>query len=662
MSNFAGMEDLLSDFLIEAGEMLSEVEDRLVELERSPEDNILHNEIFRGFHTIKGGAGFLNAGELVALCHIIENLFDKLRNRELVLSAELMGVIFAATAEVRRMFATLQQSLQPSAAPAEIIAALKAALSGQKIPQFAVALSSRKVKTGIAPMHSAPDSVSSHSAGLRAEELLAGHPKDDQQAAGYFPARSAGQNIGHTSGVTGADTLDWNNLYSALTGTGGIVQTDVRRVPKSTLANVTGADSAGAAFFGRRETDVAGSTVGRRESDMLAAAMDDTLRVDSDRLNQVLNLSGEIALTRNRLSYLRSGIIRGRSDVDTMREFDQMVSQLDMQVVKLQSAVKKARMQPIGRLLKIFPRLARDVAQSSGKAVELLLLGGETEIDTTLIENLGEPLAHLVSNTLGLWVESIDERTSTGKQLRSIMQLRAWQEGDHLLIALTVEGGGMCSEIFRNKAIEQGLITSEKANTLSETQCMELIFLPGFAANEGNAGMPGRGAGMDVVKADFQKLNGDVSIRSEPGKGAVITIRLPLTLATLPVLIVRLAEQLFAVPLSIAREILPIAPGQLQQVSGKATMVVHGEVLPVLPLAQMIGWEQSGIPGVGVLMQMDNDNFIMAADAFAGHDDVVVKPFETFRPNGVAGVTMSSEGDIALILDIKELLGDAHVH
>jgi len=610
MNDFAGMEELLSDFLIEAGEMLSDVDSKLMQLEKYPSDSKLLNEIFRGFHTIKGGAGFLNASELVAICHITENLFDKLRNRELTLTAELMDVIFAATAEVRKMFGALQRNVQPDAAPVEMVAALKAALTGQK---------------------TAPAAKSAAAPAARA---------------------------GATAPPAGPDSVDWDALYTALTGTDIVAQVGAVRDPEQIAAAVSKEESTSAAF-GRRATDVPGTTVGRREGDVPAKeAKESTIRVDTDRLDQVLNLSGEIGLTKNRLTHLRSDIIQGRNDAETLHDLDQAVSQLDMLVVNLQNAVMKTRMQPIGRLFKKYPRLARDLARSLGKEVELVLVGEETEMDKTMIEDLNDPLVHLVRNAVDHGVETIEGRVAAGKPEKSMVELSARQEGDHILITIADDGRGMRPEVIRNKAIEKGLITSEVANTLDEAQCLELIFLPGFSTKEEISSVSGRGVGMDVVKTNIQKLNGVVNIHSEVGKGTVITVQLPLTLAILPVLILRLGEQSFAVPLSMVREILSVTPEQLQKVSGRATMVVRGEVLPVLPLAQLIGWEQSGTPEVGVLMQFGNNSFILSADSFAGHDDVVIKSLDTFRPKGVAGVTMSSEGDIVLILDIKELLSD----
>jgi len=279
-------------------------------------------------------------------------------------------------------------------------------------------------------------------------------------------------------------------------------------------------------------------------------------------------------------------------------------------------------------------------------------------MDKTMIEDLNDPLVHLVRNAVDHGVETVEERRAAGKPEKSMVELSARQEGDHILIVIADDGKGMRPEVIRNKAIEKGLITSEMANTLDENQCLELIFLPGFSTKEEISAVSGRGVGMDVVKTNIQKLNGSIQITSEPGRGTTISISLPLTLAILPVLVLRLGDQSFAVPLSMVREILPVTKDQLQQVSGKATMVVRGEVLPVLPLTQLIGWGSSERSEVGVLMQFGSNSFILTADGFVGHEDVVIKSLDTFRPKGVAGVTMSSEGDIVLILDIKELLSD----
>ncbi|CAG0952802.1 two-component system, chemotaxis family, sensor kinase CheA [Planctomycetaceae bacterium] len=631
MNDFAGMEELMQDFLTESSDLLSDVDSKLMDLEKAPQDRNLLNVIFRGFHTIKGGAGFLNATELVTLCHLTENLFDKLRNGELNLSAELMDVIFAATGEVKQMFGSLGQSRQPDAAPPHLIAALHAALKGE---------------TTVA----APAAVAA------------------PQAVASQPAQAA-----VSSSATGATGPDWKVLYQALVGDNGAPaaggngthnpvgvpeQVAPAAAPAAASAPVIDETQLKISAFGRRADDIPGNKAPpstRREGEV---AKDNTIRVDTDRLDQVLNLSGEIGLTKNRLTHLRSDILQGRTDAATMRALDESVSQLDALVVNLQNAVMKTRMQPIGRLFNKYPRLARDLARQLGRDVELVLSGEETEIDKTMIEDLNDPLVHLIRNAVDHGVEDPEQRAAAGKPAKSLVRLSAIQEGDHILISISDDGKGMRPEAIRNKAIEKGLISAEAASSLDDEQSLNLIFLPGFSTKDQISSVSGRGVGMDVVKTNIQKLNGTINIASEPGKGSEFTIMLPLTLAILPVLLLRLCNQSFAVPLSLVREILSISPDDLQQVSGKATMVVRGEVLPVLPLARLIGWEQAETPEVGVLMQIEKNSFILSADGFAGHDDVVIKSLDTFRPKGVAGVTMSSDGEIVLILDIKELLGD----
>jgi two-component system chemotaxis sensor kinase CheA len=597
MNDFVGMEELMEDFLTEASDLLSDVDSKLMGLEKTPHDRDLLNVIFRGFHTIKGGAGFLNATELVTLCHLTENLFDKLRNGELLLNAELMDTIFAATGEVRQMFGYLSQNRQPEAAPAHLIAALHAALEG---------------KPAAAPQAAVPAPA---------------------------PQAAAPQTAADLNGP------DWNGLYQAVVG--GSAPASAPPAPPAPTVPVPDRRAA--------DAPAAKPSPGRRESDG-GGGKDNTIRVDTDRLDQVLNLSGEIGLTKNRLTHLRTDILQGRSDAVTLRALDQSVSQLDMLVVNLQNAVMKTRMQPIGRLFNKYPRLARDLARQLGKDVELVLSGEETEIDKTMIEDLNDPLVHLVRNAVDHGVEDPAQREAAGKPSKSLVHLGARQEGDHILITIVDDGKGMRPDAIRNKAIEKGLIGPDAASGLDDAQSLALILLPGFSTKDEISSVSGRGVGMDVVKTNIEKLNGVITITSEPGKGSTFTISLPLTLAILPVLLLRLCNQSFAVPLSLVREILSISPDELQQVSGKATMVVRGEVLPVLPLARLIGWEATAAPEVGVLMQVGTQSFILSADGFAGHDDVVIKSLDTFRPKGVAGVTMSSEGEIVLILDIKELL------
>ncbi|CAG0994342.1 two-component system, chemotaxis family, sensor kinase CheA [Burkholderiales bacterium] len=594
MSEFGDMEDLLQDFLQEAGDLLSGVDNKLVDLEKRPNDRGLLNDIFRGFHTIKGGAGFINAGELVALCHLTENLFDRLRNGELQIVPETMDVIMAATGEVRRMFGQLRGGQMPSAADSGVTRALQVVLEGD-------------AAGGLAAVTVAPE----------------------------VPAAAS-------AAEGGGGEPDWPALLRVVSGGKPEVAPAAAApsVPKEAAAPAPKSQAAAAAAA------VINSGVARET----------TIRIDTERLDQVLTLSGEIGLTKNRLNCLRTDLVHGKNDDGTLRALDDAVSQLDLLVSSLQNAVMKTRMQPISRLFQKYPRIARDLARQLGKDVDLVLSGEETEIDKTMLEDLNDPLVHLVRNAIDHGVEGPEERQRGGKAVRAQVHLSARQEGDHIVIEIADDGRGMSPETIRQKAVEKGLISPEAAAELDDRGCLNLIFLPGFSTKNVISDVSGRGVGMDVVKTNIQKLNGQIDIESNVGKGTVIAIGLPLTLAILPVLLMRLGEQPFAVPLTLVREILKVEPKEIQQVGGKPMMIVRGEVIPVLSLAGLIGWQEQPGAKVGVLIQSAETQFILVVDSFTGRDDVVIKSLDAFRPKGVAGVTMSAEGEIVLILDVKELL------
>ncbi|OQS41282.1 chemotaxis protein CheA [Chromobacterium haemolyticum] len=611
------MEELLQDFLMESTDLLSDVDNKLVELEKRPEDKALLNDIFRGFHTIKGGAGFLNVGPMINLCHRTENLFDKLRNGQLHITAGIMDVILDATGIVRDMFGTMGQGLMPSEADPRILAALDAALAGEAL----------------------------------AEDTAAAEPAPAAAPAPVAtPAPVAAPAPQPASNGQGPD---WNQLYQAVTP-GGAPAAPVAAAPAPQAAAAPPAPVA-AAPAPKPAAKPAPSKPATNAPNS-SGPQENTIRIDTVRLDMVLNLSGEIGLTKNRLTTLRTEILQGNRDTNTLRSLDEAISQLDLLVGDLQNAVMKTRMQPIGRLFQKYPRLARDLARQLGKEVELVLSGEETELDKTMIEDLNDPLVHLVRNAVDHGIEQPEERIAAGKKPQALVQLTAEQVGDHILIEITDDGKGMNADALRRKAIEKGLIDQESANSLDEKQCLQLIFLPGFSTKDQISSVSGRGVGMDVVRTNIQKLNGRIDINSVPGEGTRISISLPLTLAILPVLVVRACNQPFAVPLAMVREIITIDPNAIQEVSGKPTIVVRDEILPLKTLAGLLGWEPTQKPYFGVLMQSAEKSFILAIDSFVGRDDVVIKPLQNIRPKGVAGATLSGDGSVVLVLDMEDLL------
>ncbi|WP_283150328.1 chemotaxis protein CheA [Silvimonas soli] len=609
MSEFSGMDDLLQDFLTESTELLSDVDSKLVELEKRPDDKHLLNDIFRGFHTIKGGAGFLNVDAMVSLCHRTENLFDKLRNGEMTLTPEIMDTILSATATVQDMFVVMQQGRMPVAANAGLLASLDAVLQGEVPPAPVIAAP--------APVAAAPAPVA------------------------VAPASTAADANGEPP---------WDVLYNALL--------DIENPPQVADANqeVVIDDLPAVPAAAVRAAPAAAKGPATMQQPMSQSSQETTIRIDTVRLDQVLNLSGEIGLTKNRLTTLRTDIMAGKMDSVTLKALDEAISQLDLLVGDLQNAVMKTRMQPIGRLFQKYPRLARDLARQLGKEVDLVLIGEETELDKTMLEDLNDPLVHLVRNAVDHGCETMAERTAAGKPAQATVELSAVQVGDHIQIEITDNGRGMRPDVIRKKALEKGLIDAETANSLDDKQCLQLIFMPGFSTKDQISSISGRGVGMDVVKTNIQKLNGRIDIQSVVGEGSRFTITLPLTLAILPVLVVRVCDQPFAVPLAMVREIIPIKSEQVQEVSGRATIVVRDEILPVKSLARLLGWQETEVPSFGVLMTSAEHSFILAVDSFVGRDDVVIKPLQNIHPHGVAGATLSGDGSVVLVLDMEDLL------
>lgn len=625
MSDFSGMDDLLQDFLTEASELLSEVDNKLVELEKRPDDKALLNTIFRGFHTIKGGAGFLNVDPMVSLCHRTENLFDKLRNGDLTITPELMDVILNATGVVRDMFGALAQARMPSSANPDIIAALDNVLQGRVTPQ--------QEEVQHAAIH-----ISAPAAQATAMTT------DSSKEPGWHVLYNALLDNSAESSGSAAPPAPQINVATA--------KTEVVNMDKPVVIDPMQSLRPAASSGNKLQQSSASSA-------QPLATQETTIRIDTVRLDQVLNLSGEIGLTKNRLTTLRTDIMAGKTDSATIKALDEAIGQLDLLVSDLQNAVMKTRMQPIGRLFQKYPRLARDLARQLGKDVELVLTGEETELDKTMLEDLNDPLVHLVRNAVDHGIETIEERIAAGKPPKAVVELSATQVGDHILIEITDDGKGMRPDIIRSKALEKGLIDAETANSLDDKQSLHLIFMAGFSTKDQVSNISGRGVGMDVVRNNIQRLNGRVDIQSVIGEGSRFTIQLPLTLAILPVLVVKVLDQPFAVPLAMVREIIPIRQEQIQEVSGRATIVVRDEILSVRSLAALIGWEEDHLPSFGVLMQSADSSFILAVDSFIGRDDVVIKPLQNIRPKGIAGATLSGDGSIVLVLDMEDLLGSS---
>jgi len=527
--------DIAADFLVEAGEILERLGEQLVQLEQAADDKGLLNAVFRGFHTIKGGAGFLGLVPMVELCHALEDAFDKAREGKIMLDDDAFDYAQRCLDLLVEQMAALGAGGELPVADPELISAIKVWASGQ---------------TATKPAKSA------------APKAVAAKP------AGGAPARAGG------------DT-------------------------------------------------------------------EQTVRVDTKRLDAIVNLTGELVLARNRLKVLSEKL----KDEDLHRA----VTALDHATARLQGSVMRTRMQPVSRVFQRFPKMARDVARQLDKQVELSLEGAETELDRNLVEALADPLVHLVRNAIDHGVERPAVRVAAGKPAIGQVVLSARQEGDHVAIEIRDDGGGMDPEKLRSKAVEKGLLTPEAAARLGAEDCFQLIFMPGFSTKVEVTDISGRGVGMDVVQSKIRELSGQIQIHSELGHGSRFTIKVPLTLAILPTLLVRVDNTTYALPLSRVVEVLPMPKAKPDYVDGLPVLDLRSSTLPLVWLRAWLRLPPNTTSGeVIVVLQTGEFRFGLVVDQVRGREEVVIKalPKRVRGLAGYAGATLIGDGTLALILDV----------
>jgi two-component system chemotaxis sensor kinase CheA len=608
--------DIAADFILEAGEIAERLGEQLVDLEQRPADAELLNAIFRGFHTIKGGAGFLHVAPMVDLCHVAEEVFDALRSGRRKVDAHLLDLALQALDQLQAMMAALRDGTAVPAAPEALLDGLHAIRDGSA----AVVVTAPVVVAGPAPKGDdaiTDDEFESLLDGLHGKNAPPGSPRSETIAEDEFEA-----------------------LLDALHGKGappGVV------VPPSVPQPAAPPPPASPA------AEAPGKPAAAKEADA-------TVRVEVKRLDAMMNLVGELVLARNRLKTLHrraTGARRGVNDGD----LDRAIAGLDLITARLQSAVMKTRMQPIGRVFSRFPKVARDVARALSKDVKLELIGEETEIDKNIVEALSDPLVHLVRNAIDHGIESPERRDRAGKPRQGTVRLSAQHEGDHIEIVVRDDGAGMDPEVLRAKARDKGLITPEAAARLTTDECLQLIFLPGFSTKSEVSEISGRGVGMDVVMTRLKELNGQVSIHSSPGAGSTITIRLPLTLAILTTLVVTAGGRPYALPLGAVDEVFRFRPETLLWVDGREVLDVRGQTLPLLFLRRWLSIGGDTHDGCVVVLRSGELRYGLVVDVVRGRDEVVVKPLPPRMRDlaGFAGATITGDGAIALILDAHGL-------
>ncbi|HEX6999667.1 MAG TPA: chemotaxis protein CheA [Gammaproteobacteria bacterium] len=645
-------EELLRDFLIEAGELIDGIDAQVVRLEQAPDDRAVLNGIFRAFHTIKGGAGFLGLKPLVELCHRVEDLLNLSRSGERSLDAAHIDLILEAVDEVKRMFAEVDGGAQPRPVRDRLLSALAAAAQPGAAPAAPPVTDDAPAPAAAAD---APDEAPADGGDpvlARFEEMLraaapaaappAPTPASDEITEDEFDALIDAIQRGEAVGAAPPAPEAPPAAAAAETA-----------VPPPEPPAPPPAEAEAAAYTGpeRRVGADPGYTGPERRADAAARPLEHSLRVDAARVDGVMNLVGELVLVRNRLASLR---MRVQDD-----DLNRTLSRLNLVTADLQASVMRLRMQPVHKVFGRFHRVVRDLAAQLGKEVELEMRGESTELDKGMVEALTDPLVHLVRNAIDHGIEAPDERERAGKPRAGRLVLSAHQEGSHIYITVSDDGAGLDAALIRRKAVDKGLVDPRAALQLSDVEAFKLLFLPGFSTRSAISDISGRGVGMDVVKSQIAQVNGSVEIHSEKGRGTRVVMRLPLTLAILPALMVVAADRCMALPLPVVEEIVDFAADDCSTMDGKEVLSLRGEVLPLIDLARWVGGPADAARGrmFVVVANTGARRVGLLVHKLLGQEDVVIKSLGARLQGlpGLAGATITGDGGIALIVDVGTL-------
>lgn len=642
--------ELRDDFLVEAGELVERLGEQLVDLEASPQDPELLNAVFRAFHTVKGGAGFLNVEPMVQLCHHAEDLLNEARNGVVLIDAARMDALLEALDLLNAMMAALSASTSMEMPPPALLQRLTPPKK-QAAPAPAPVAPPPATAAGGAIDDSEFEALLDSLYGMSAPGTVAPAP------AAAAPASDAP-----------VDDDEFEALLDSLHGTAapGALATPVPA--PATSDGAIGDDEFEALLDNLHGKGAPGQSTGAAQAAApvsppapvaaapapvkAAAPAETTVRVDTGRLDTLVNQAGELLLLRNRLLTLAAR--NGDSALSTT------VDELNRVADDLQNAVLGMRMQPVGRLFQRFPRIVRDLARQLGKEVDLVTEGEGTDLDRSLVEALADPMVHLIRNALDHGLEGPDEREAAGKSRRGTVRLGATQRGESIVISVGDDGRGMNAEVLKRKAVEKGVIDEAQAARLTENECYELIFRAGFSTAATVSDISGRGVGMDVVKTRINELGGTLRVQSRLGHGSTLQLTVPLTLAILRVLMVRVGDRLLALPMSNVDEVFELRPGQDSLLDGRMVASHRGRALV---LGDLSGWAGvGGAPGRHVVvLHIGHLRLGCLVHEVIGREDVMVKPLgHLFQGlSGVAGATVTGDGGLALVLDLAGLADDS---
>ena len=632
------MKEIMEDFLIEAFELIEQIDHDLVELESNPEDLELLNRIFRVAHTVKGSSSFLNFDVLTELTHHMEDVLNKARKGELKITPDIMDVVLESVDMMKGLLESIRDNGSDAAA-------------GIDIKNICVRLT--QISEG-----EAPSAASEAPAAAPAPEPV----KEPEPAT---PAEEAAPEVSDAELSKLSDSeveAEIERLLKVRKAEDQARRASKGIAPKSPeeIAPATSAASAPAPKPAPSRERDADKKVPAASSNS-AVAQEQTIRVEVKRLDHLMNLIGELVLGKNRLLKIYDDVEERYEGEKFLEELNQVVSSLSLVTTDIQLAVMKTRMLPIAKVFNKFPRMIRDLSRDLGKQIDLEISGEETELDKSIVEEIGDPLVHIIRNSCDHGIEDPETRKAMGKPEKGLVQLKAYNEGNHIVVEIVDDGKGLDADMLKAKSIEKGIITEREADAMSEKEAFGLIFRPGFSTAAKVTNVSGRGVGMDVVKTNIEKLNGIIDIESEVGKGTVMKLKIPLTLAIIQSLLVGTQEEFYAIPLASVLETVRVPIDDIYTIDGKNVLRLRDEVLSLVRLSDVFGVEKvfdGGDHTYVVIIGVAEAKLGIIVDTLVGQEEIVIKSMGDYLQNipGIAGATIRGDGRVTLIIDVGAMM------
>lgn len=640
------MAEIFESFLVETQELLESLSQDLMTIESTPDDIDLINRIFRSFHTVKGTSSFMGFTEISTITHEAEDLLNKLRRSELTINQDIIDVLLEVTDWIIKLIERIQNLDNSPFDYSSTIATIIRLRDGQR--QVVVnEIKEEKKENNSTKTENALDTV------LNSKEIISGNDDFSEEELALIQEAFAEVNSNFNSSIQSENKTEQVEEVKPLT------QENVSATEQTSNlnANVTSLSN---------NNQDANKSVVAAKAGATPPAHQDSIRVDVNRVEILMDLSGELVLGRNRLSQITDQLTYQVENKEILKDLIETASQIDFVTSEIQTAVMKMRMVQIGKLYQKAPRIVRDLARESQKQIQLVVKGEETEIDRGIIEELNDPLVHMIRNSCDHGIEAPEVRIAKGKSAQGTITLDAEQEGNHIVLRISDDGAGMDPAKLKAKALERGIITEEMANTMSDNEAFQLIFLPGFSMAVKISSVSGRGVGMDVVKTNIQNLKGFVEIDSVLGKGSTFIIKLPLTLAIIQGLLVKIQNESYAIPLSSVEEVVSVSDEIIKTVNQQEVINIRNQVFPVIRMDKALNLphlDKSLANKYVVIVALGIQRVGLVVDELLGQQEIVIKSLGEYlgSVHAIAGSTILGDGRVIMIVDIATIIKDAVV-